>query len=116
MIMHNDDMRVPAHRMYLVRTHHPSRRYHTSRVDYDDYDDYDDGYTVESSAPQTGQDIQPSSSLNAASAALGIASAETAAEEETDWVMGSDGYWWYHDKEANEWWYKDENGEIVKFD
>jgi len=35
MIMHNDDMRVPAHRMYLVRTHHPSRRYHTSRVDYD---------------------------------------------------------------------------------
>ena len=80
-----------------------------------DYDDYDDGYTVESSAPQTGQDIQPSSSLNAASAALGIASAETAAEEETDWVMGSDGYWWYHDKEANEWWYKDENGEIVKF-
>ena len=39
MIMHNDDMRVPAHRMYLVRTHHPSRMYHTSRVDYDDYDD-----------------------------------------------------------------------------
>ena len=39
MIMHNDDMRVPAHRMYLVRTHHPSRRYHTSRDDYDDYDD-----------------------------------------------------------------------------
>ena len=39
MIMHNDDMRVPARRMYLVHTHHPSRRYHTSRVDYDDYDD-----------------------------------------------------------------------------
>jgi len=29
-------------------------------------------------------------------------------------VMGSDGYWWYHDKEANEWWYKDANGDIVK--
>ena len=41
--------------------------------------------------------------------------AETAAgDEETDWVMGSDGYWWYHDKEANEWWYKDANGDIVK--
>jgi hypothetical protein len=36
------------------------------------------------------------------------------AEEETDWVMGSDGYWWYHDKATNEWWYKDANGEIVK--
>ena len=36
------------------------------------------------------------------------------AEEETDWVMGSDGYWWYHDKTTNEWWYKDANGEIVK--
>jgi hypothetical protein len=36
------------------------------------------------------------------------------AEEETDWVMGSDGYWWYHDKATNEWWYKDASGEIVK--
>ena len=35
MIMHNDDMRVLARRMYLVHNHHPSRRYHTSRVDYD---------------------------------------------------------------------------------
>ena len=33
---------------------------------------------------------------------------------ETDWVMGSDGYWWYHDKEANEWWYKNAEGEIVQ--
>ena len=35
---------------------------YSSEVDYDDYDDHDDGYTGESSAPQTGQDIQPSSS------------------------------------------------------
>ena len=35
-------------------------------------------------------------------------------EAETDWVMGSDGYWWYHDKATNEWWYKDANGDIVK--
>jgi len=34
--------------------------------------------------------------------------------EETDWVMGADGYWWYHDKESNEWWYKDADGNIVK--
>jgi hypothetical protein len=29
--------------------------------------------------------------------------------------MGADGYWWYHDKDTNEWWYKDENGDIVQF-
>ena len=36
--------------------------------------------------------------------------------EETDWVRGSDGYWWYHDKAANEWWYKDSEGNIVRHD
>jgi hypothetical protein len=28
--------------------------------------------------------------------------------------MGSDGYWWYHDKVTNEWWYKNAEGEIVQ--
>ena len=51
----------------------------------------------------------------AAAAALGVAETTSAAESETDWVMGADGYWWYHDKDTNEWWYKDENGEIVQF-
>jgi len=37
-----------------------------------------------------------------------------ASEPETDWVMGSDGYWWYHDKVTNEWWYKDADSNIVK--
>ena len=32
----------------------------------------------------------------------------------TDWVMGADGYWWYHDKAENQWWYKDAQGNIVK--
>ena len=59
--------------------------------------------------------IQPASSLGAAAAALGVAETTSAAESETDWVMGADGYWWYHDKDTNEWWYKDENGEIVQF-
>ena len=51
----------------------------------------------------------------AAPAALGVAETTSAAESETDWVMGADGYWWYHDKDTNEWWYKDENGDIVQF-
>ena len=79
-----------------------------SRADYDwdeyssefedDYEDEDDHYSGEASA----------------AAAATASTATSTQEEETDWVMGSDGYWWYHDKATNEWWYKDANGEIVK--
>ena len=56
------------------------------------------------------------STASTQTAAVAAASNESSAstEAETDWVMGSDGYWWYHDKATNEWWYKDANGEIVK--
>lgn len=60
--------------------------------DDDYYDDYDDD-------------------LDSGAAA---ASTQQSGEEETDWVKGADGYWWYHDKASNEWWYKDADGEIVK--
>lgn len=50
----------------------------------------------------------------AESAGASAAAATASTTEETDWVMGADGYWWYHDKATNEWWYKDANGEIVK--
>ena len=66
----------------------------------DDYDDDDDDEMEQRAA----------SSATASAAA----STSSSTEEETDWVMGSDGYWWYHDKATNEWWYKDEHGEIVK--
>ena len=68
----------------------------------DDDDDDDDDFTPDNTAQ--------------AAAASATASTETANgnEAETDWVMGSDGYWWYHDKATNEWWYKDANGDIVK--
>ena len=81
------------------------------RGEDDDYDDYE-----EESIPQSNESptIQPATSVGAASAAL-VGGTEAAAEEETDWVMGADGYWWYHDKDTNEWWYKNENGDIVKF-
>jgi hypothetical protein len=67
--------------------------------DEDDFDDEDDEIT----APSAGEAV-----------ATAQASAASTNEAETDWVMGSDGYWWYHDKANNEWWYKDANGEIVK--
>ena len=84
---------------------------YSSEIDYDDYDDYEEESISQSNESPT---IQPAASVGAASAAL-VGGTEAAAEEETDWVMGADGYWWYHDKDTNEWWYKDENGEIVKF-
>tara|TARA_Y100000589_G_C27192923_1_gene645550 strand:- start:3995 stop:5290 length:1296 start_codon:yes stop_codon:yes gene_type:complete len=85
---------------------------YSSEIDYDDYDDYEEDDGAVASAAST---IQPAVSVSAASAALTGGTEAAAAEEETDWVMGADGYWWYHDKDTNEWWYKDENGDIVKF-
>jgi len=81
----------------------------------DDYYEEDDSADYAAEPSQSGQEIQPASSLGAAAAALGVAETTSAAEPETDWVMGADGYWWYHDKDTNEWWYKDENGDIVQF-
>ena len=84
---------------------------YSSEIDYDDYDDYEEESLPESYESPT---IEPAVSVGAASAAL-VGGGEAATTEETDWVMGADGYWWYHDKGTNEWWYKDENGDIVKF-
>ena len=87
-----------------------------SEYDWDEYSseiDYDD-YEEEVGSPTQHNTIEPAASVGAASAAL-VGGTEVATEEETDWVMGADGYWWYHDKGTNEWWYKDENGDIVKF-
>ncbi len=83
---------------------------YSSEIDYDDYDDYEE----EVDSQTQHNTIEPAASVGAASAAL-VGGTKAATEEETDWVMGADGYWWYHDKDTNEWWYKDENGDIVKF-
>ena len=88
---------------------------YSSEIDYDDYDDYDNNEVSEVPDNPQYSTIEPASSVSAASAALTGGAETTTAEEETDWVMGADGYWWYHDKTTNEWWYKDENGDIVKF-
>ena len=75
------------------------------------YIDLEDESVTEYAEQRT---IEPAASVGAASAAL-TGGSEATTEEENDWVMGADGYWWYHDKDTNEWWYKDENGDIVKF-
>ena len=79
---------------------------YSSEFDDDDDDEFEYEYEDETLAPE------PTPSAQTAVAAVTQTSSQTA--EETDWVMGSDGYWWYHDKVANEWWYKNAEGEIVQ--
>jgi hypothetical protein len=85
-----------------------------SKVAYD-WDEYsseleeEEPFSVAASEPAA-----PASAAAASTASTPDTSDATSGEGETDWVMGSDGYWWYHDKATNEWWYKDANGEIVK--
>ena len=59
-------------------------------------------------------DIKEEATFSAAAVVASETVASEGESKETDWVMGSDGYWWYHDKATNEWWYKDADGEIVK--
>ena len=75
--------------------------------DEDDEYEYDDEYDDDSSSP---------SITETTTAVAAAATTQATQEQETDWVRGSDGYWWYHDKEANEWWYKDSQGNIVRHD
>ena len=104
-----------------------TRRGSRSEYDWDEYsseiedDEYEDDQYGQVDAPQkeyqTGT-IAPSASLSAAASALGVSDSTEStdvASEESEWVKGSDGYWWYHDKATDEWWYKNEDGEIVQF-
>ncbi|MBT5390739.1 MAG: hypothetical protein HOL22_00120 [Euryarchaeota archaeon] len=80
-----------------------------SKLEYD-WDEYssefedDENYGEESHNTAVESEAAPAAAVENA----------TASVEETDWVMGSDGYWWYHDKVTNEWWYKNAEGEIVQ--
>ena len=81
-----------------------------SEFDWDEYssefeDDDDD---------EDEHDMTSTATTHTAAVAAASSESSASTEAETDWVMGSDGYWWYHDKATNEWWYKDANGEIVK--
>jgi hypothetical protein len=85
--------------------------YSSELEDEEDEDDDDFEEIIDSNA----------SSKPIAEAAVSATTAATTAsaadkDEATDWVRGSDGYWWYHDKATNEWWYKDSEGNIVRHD
>ena len=75
---------------------------YSSEFEDDDDDDDDDDFTPDNTAQVAAATVTASTESTNGN------------EAETDWVMGSDGYWWYHDKATNEWWYKDANGDIVK--
>jgi hypothetical protein len=92
-----------ARRMTLNRGSRSDSDWNEYSSEFEDYedDDYDDLYESATVSPI---------------AAASVVAVETPEEsvQETDWVMGSDGYWWYHDKVTNEWWYKNAEGEIVQ--
>ncbi|MBT4925053.1 MAG: hypothetical protein HON16_04820, partial [Euryarchaeota archaeon] len=93
---------------------------YSSEIEDDEYEDEDDGYGQLDSSEKdySAGSIAPAASLSAAASALGVTdSAQSGGSdtEESEWVKGADGYWWYHDKATDEWWYKNEDGEIVQF-
>ena len=73
-----------------------------------------DEYSSEVEDDEDDEDMTPTASSHASVMTSASSQPTTSDGAETDWVMGSDGYWWYHDKATNEWWYKDADGEIVK--
>ena len=86
-----------------------------SKSEYD-WDEYSSEF--EEDEEEYEDEVEGAVEVDAAvevAAASAIAPA-SAASTQTDWVRGSDGYWWYHDKAANEWWYKDSEGNIVRHD
>ena len=79
---------------------------YSSEFEEEDEDEYEDEGDEDDAA-----DASPSLAV------APVAASDTTATdsvEKTDWVKGSDGYWWYHDKVKNEWWYKNSEGEIVQ--
>ena len=77
---------------------------YSSELEYEDEDEVEDDVDT----------LAESTAVTAAATAAVNQDTPSSNTVETDWVMGSDGYWWYHDKEANEWWYKNAEGEIVR--
>ena len=87
-----------------------------SKAEYD-WDEYSSELEDENEDEDDADLFDLSTDDSTVLATTATAAATQASEEEaTDWVRGSDGYWWYHDKAANEWWYKDSQGNIVRHD
>ena len=86
-----------------------------SKAEYD-WDEYSSELEDEDDEDANLFDSLADESTVKATTATAAAATATAEEDATDWVRGSDGYWWYHDKKTNEWWYKDSQGNIVRHD
>ncbi len=81
----------------------------------DNWDEYSSEFEEDEDEYDDEGDEMDTSLSTSSVAAVSVTAVETSvSDEETDWVMGSDGYWWYHDKVTNEWWYKNAEGEIVQ--
>jgi len=81
-----------------------------------DWDEYSSEFDDDDEYEDPDEDLNVDIPTQGASVAAASQSTSSSTTQETDWVMGSDGYWWYHDKAANEWWYKNADGEIVRLD
>ena len=86
-----------------------------SKAEYD-WDEYSSELEDEEDEDANLFDSLADESTVKATTATAAAATASAEEDATDWVRGSDGYWWYHDKKTNEWWYKDSQGNIVRHD
>ena len=77
--------------------------------DWDEYSSELEDEEEELESVDEVQEIQP------AAQAAAVVTQVSQEEVTSDWELGADGYWWYHDKVTNEWWYKDAEGNIVQF-
>lgn len=86
--------------------------------DWDEYSsELEDDDEDEDSEKDDSKNLGSEKETAAVQSALPLAQQSTTKPQlpESDWQMGSDGYWWYHDKATDEWWYKDADGNIVQF-
>ena len=86
-------------------------------IDWEDYaDEVDEEFENEISVAEDdafAEDLPQETSQEVNQAVNEIDNTE-APQSDSGWFQGSDGRWWWHDKQNNEWWYQDENGNQVK--
>ena len=86
-------------------------------IDWEDYaDEVDEEFENEISVAEddaVGEDLPQETSQEVKQSVNEIDNTQ-APQSDSGWFQGSDGRWWWHDKQNNEWWYQDENGNQVK--
>ena len=86
-------------------------------IDWEDYtDEVDEEFENEISVTEDkafAEDL-PQETLQEVNQPVNEIDNTEAPKSDSGWFQGSDGRWWWQDKENNEWWYQDENGNHVK--